>query len=56
MKKAMMFLAVAAMCVGTSFSAQKSATFSGDIMDSACAKGGAHNPSMGIQRSAPRRA
>ena len=47
MKKTMMFLAVAVICVGTSFSAQKSATFSGDIMDSACAKGGAHNPAMG---------
>jgi hypothetical protein len=47
MKKAMMFLAVAAICVGTSFSAQKSATFKGDIMDSACAKGGVHNPAMG---------
>ncbi len=47
MKKTLMFLAVAVICVGTSFSAQKSATFSGDIMDSACAKGGAHNPAMG---------
>ena len=47
MKKLAMFLAVAAICVGTSFSAQKSATFNGSIMDSACAKGGAHNPAMG---------
>jgi hypothetical protein len=47
MKKLGMFLAAALICVGTSFAAQKSATFSGDIMDSACAKGGAHNPSMG---------
>jgi type 1 fimbria pilin len=47
MKKIAMLLAMAAMFVGASYSAQKSATFSGDIMDSACAKGGAHNPSMG---------
>jgi Protein of unknown function (DUF5818) len=47
MKKMAMIFAVAAICIGTSFAAQKSATFSGDIMDSACAKGGAHNPSMG---------
>lgn len=52
MKKIAMILAVAAICIGTSFAAQKSATFTGDIMDSACAKSGAHNPAMGTSKSA----
>ena len=39
MKRIAMLFAIAVMFVGASYSAQKSATFSGDIMDSACAKG-----------------
>jgi hypothetical protein len=47
MKRLVLCLAVAAMCVGIGHAQDKSRTFTGDIMDSACAKGGAHNPAMG---------
>jgi hypothetical protein len=53
MKKnlAVCFAAVA-MFVGASFAAPQDApkTFTGDIMDSACAKGGAHSPTMGTSK------
>jgi hypothetical protein len=49
-KKIAVCLAAAAMLVGMSFAAPQSKTFTGDIMDSACAKSGAHNPSMGSSK------
>jgi len=47
-KRLAISLAMAAVFIGGTYAApQKDATYKGDIMDSACAKGGAHNPSMG---------
>jgi hypothetical protein len=45
-------LAAVAMFVGASFAAPQDApkTFTGAIMDSACAKGGAHSPTMGTSK------
>ena len=57
MKKLAICFATAAMFVGVSFSAQQAPapapaprTFTGQIMDSNCAKAGAHNPSMGTSK------
>ena len=51
-KKLAISLAMAAMFVGVNYAAQQSPSrsFNGDIMDSACAKGGAHNPAMGSSK------
>lgn len=48
-KKLSMCLALAAMFVGVNYaqSAARSRSFTGEIMDSNCAKTGAHNPKMG---------
>ncbi len=50
-KKLSMCLALAAMFVGANYAAQQapatSRTFTGEIMDSNCAKAGAHDPKMG---------
>lgn len=48
-KKLSMCLALAAMFVGVNYaqSAARSRSFTGEIMDSNCAKAGAHNPKMG---------
>jgi hypothetical protein len=45
-------LAAVAMFVGASYAAPQDApkSFTGDIMDSACAKGGAHSPTMGTSK------
>jgi hypothetical protein len=53
MKKLAICLAVAAMFVGADYAAQQAAsrTFQGEIMDSNCAKTGAHNPKMGDAKS-----
>ena len=49
MKKFAMGLGMAAIFVaaGAGFAAQQGKTFTGDIMDSNCAKAGKHNPAMG---------
>ena len=49
MKKLAICVAAVAMFVGGAIAAQqaKSKSFTGEIMDSNCAKAGAHNPAMG---------
>ena len=51
MKKFAMGLGMAAIFVGAGFAAQQGKTFTGDIMDSNCAKAGAHNPAMGSAKA-----
>ena len=43
-------LAAAAMIVGGNFAAPQAKTYTGDIMDSACAASGKHNPAMGTSK------
>lgn len=43
MKRIVMLLAIAAMCVGIGHAQDKARTFRGEIMDSNCAKTGAHS-------------
>jgi hypothetical protein len=46
MKKIAIVLSAAAMLVGAGLSAQTARTFNGEIMDSNCAKNGAHHEGM----------
>jgi len=46
MKKIAIVLSAAAMLVGAGLSAQTARTFNGEIMDSNCAKNGAHHAGM----------
>jgi hypothetical protein len=49
-KKLAICFAAVAMVVGVNFAAPQAKTFTGSIMDSACAKSGAHNPAMGTSK------
>ena len=51
-KKISMCLALAAMFVGANYAQSKPASrsFTGEIMDSSCAKTGKHNPAMGTSK------